>query len=193
MNLMDAIYRRRAVRAYTNKKVDRDTVNALIDAAVQAPSALNAQPWSFAVIQDKNLLKEFSDRAKAGLLQALDPLSPLYRYRDQLSKPDFNIFYDANTLIVVCAKPDGLNGAEDCCLASQNLMLAAYGMGLATCPIGFARPWLNLPEVKRELGIPADYDPVMPIIVGFSREEPSSPARKKPEIVAWKQDLSGPE
>jgi nitroreductase len=186
MDLMDAIYKRRAVRTYMSKKIDKATVETLIKAAIQAPSALNAQPWAFAVVQDAARLKQYSDRAKAYALESLKPGSPLFSHRDMLANPDFNIFYDAGTLIIICAKPAALNAAEDCCLAAQNLMLAACGMGLGTCPIGFARPWLNLPEVKRELGIPADYAPVFPVIVGFPKEAALPVARKEPEILFWK-------
>jgi nitroreductase len=186
MEVMDAIYKRRAVRAYAVKKVDKATVTALIKAAIQAPSALNAQPWAFAVIQDEALLKRCSDRAKAHLLGSLGPGSPLSLHRDMLENPDFNIFYDAATLVIICAKPAALNAAEDCCLAAQNLMLSAYAMGLGTCPIGFARPWLNLPEVKRELGISADHMPVFPVIVGFPKGDALPVPRKEPEILFWK-------
>jgi nitroreductase family protein len=83
--------------------------------------------------------------------------SPLFQYRDQLSKPGFDIFYGAPLLIVIAATSDARQSAEDCCLAAQNLMLAAHGMGLGTCCIGFARPWLNLAETKVEIRIPTAY------------------------------------
>jgi len=76
--------------------------------------------------------------------------------------------------------------AEDCSLAAENLMLAAHAMGLATCPIGFARLWLNRPDVKKELGIPESYAPVFPVVVGFQKEPAHSVERKPPEILFWK-------
>lgn len=186
MELMEAIYKRRAVRAYTDRNLDREIVMQLIRAAIQAPSAMNDQPWAFAVVQNRELLKQCSDRAKAHLLATVDARSPLGALRDTLANPEFGIFYGAGTLIVICAKPEGLNPAEDCCLAAQNLMLAACGLGLGTCPIGLARPWLSLPEVKHELGIPPAYQPVFPIIVGFPREEAPPVPRHEPEIVTWR-------
>ena len=164
MELMDAIYNRRSVRAYTDKPVERGTVETLIGAAIQAPSAMNQQPWAFAVIQGAKVLGEYSDRVKAHLLKTMKPQSPLYTHRDALASREFNVFYHAGTLIIICAKPNGLNVEEDCCLAAQNLMLAAYGLGLGTCPIGFARPWLNLARVKRDIGIPGGYGVVFPVV-----------------------------
>jgi nitroreductase len=74
----------------------------------------------------------------------------------------------------------------DCWLAAENLMLAAYGLGLGTCCIGFAVPVLNTPEVKTELGIPPEASAVAPIIVGVAREKPVPVSRKPPEILCWK-------
>ena len=186
MELLEALYRRRSVRAYTSKPVDRSIVMMLLRAAVQAPSTENKQPWAFAIVQDAAFLRRYSDRAKAMLLATLEPGSPWTAHRDHLADPDFNIFYDATTLIIVCAKPLGRSAAEDCCLAAENLMLAACGFGLGTCPIGFARPWLSRADVKDELGIPADYDPVFPVVVGHPREEPAPVMRHEPAIIFWK-------
>ena len=57
MDLKEAIYGRRAVREFTAKPVDEEVLRQLIDAAVQAPSAVNQQPWLFTVVRDKALLE----------------------------------------------------------------------------------------------------------------------------------------
>ena len=185
MELKEAIYARRAVRAYDSKPLPKETVESLLRAAVQAPSAMNQQPWAIVVIQGAELLRQFSDRAKASLLESMDSHSPLHEYRDMLGNPDFDIFYGADTLVVICARSGGLNTAEDCCLAAQNLMLAACDLGLGSCPIGFARTWLSRPEVKEELRIPSDYTPVFPVIVGCPKGEWPPVARHAPQVLAW--------
>lgn len=65
MDTLKAIHQRRAVRNFSPEPINRDTVNTLIEAAIQAPSAMNSQPWAFVVIQDENILKRYSDEAKA--------------------------------------------------------------------------------------------------------------------------------
>ncbi len=136
------------------------------------------------MIQDSAQLKILSDRAKAHALAHLDAHAP-HGFRETLSSPDTNLFYDAGTLILICATASGGFTPGDCCLAAQNLMLAAHAMGLGTCPIGLALGWFNLPEAKRELGIPAGYTPVLPLIVGHPREHPSKPERHPPEVLRW--------
>jgi nitroreductase len=185
MDIMDAIYRRRAIRRYDAKEVDRRTVETLLDAAIQAPSAMNAQPWAFAVIQNRTLLRSLSDRTKAHLLKTYAGDPRFERYRRELSDPDFEIFYGAGTLIVVCASPEGLIPAEDCCMAGQNLLLAACSLGLGTCCIGWARPLLNLSEVRAELKIAEELTPILPIIVGYPRGETPPVPRRRPRVVSW--------
>ncbi len=65
MDVMEAIYNRRSVRAYTDQPVDKTTIEALIKAATHAPSSMNEQPWAFAVIQNPTQLAAWSDRIKA--------------------------------------------------------------------------------------------------------------------------------
>lgn len=186
MDVMQAIEERRAVRAYRDEAVDRETVRKLIQAAVQAPSAMNSQPWAFAIIQDRKILEAISDGAKRLLLDVDTGDPRMKQFREILASPDFDIFYGASTLVVICATSGRQSAAEDCALAGQNLMLAAHGLGLGTCPIGFARAYLNLPEVKSNLGIPADVTPVLPIIVGRPRGAATATPRDDPRILCWK-------
>ena len=77
MNVTEAIYARRAVRSYTPQKVDEATVRSLLRAAVQAPSAMNLQPWVFGVVQDAARLARWSEQregapARAGRALAED-------------------------------------------------------------------------------------------------------------------------
>ena len=70
MDLLEAIHARRSVREYTDTSVDDGTLRELIDAAIQAPSAINQQPWTFVVVRDRALLAEISREAKSYLLKA---------------------------------------------------------------------------------------------------------------------------
>jgi nitroreductase/cold shock CspA family protein len=182
MDVTRAIYGRRAIRAYTQEPVSRHAVERLIDAAVQAPSAMDLEPWSFAVVEGAERLRRFSDLAKQAIPQAvLETLGG--RLRATLADPNYNIFHGAPVLIVICATSDESQAEEDCCLAAQNLMLAAHAIGLGTCPIGFARPWLRLPETKKELNIEANHIPVLSVVVGHPAECPAGPGRRAPTIV----------
>jgi nitroreductase len=183
MDVLDAITHRRAIRDFTREPVHRPTVEALVRAAVHAPSAMNLQPWAFVVIDGRDTLARLSADAKAHLLKAMAPGSPLARYRERLGDPSFDIFYNAPALVIVCATSGELWATEDCALAAQNLMLAAHAQGLGTCWIGFARPWLNEPQAKSRIGIPPHYAPVPPLVLGHPAAAAEPTSRRDPEIV----------
>jgi nitroreductase len=182
IEVLNAIYGRRAIRHYTSEAIAREALEELINAAAQAPSAMNQQPWGFAVITGAQRLAAYSDRVKALVLDLLD--GPFAHASAMLGR-EVNVFHGAPALVVICATSHGSQAAEDCCLAAQNLMLAALANGLGTCPIGFARPWLSTAAIKQELGIPESWTPVFPIAIGKPDENPDGPGRLTPQII-WK-------
>ena len=81
MDLIQALETRRSIRRYAEQGVDRALIEKLIALATQAPSAMNAQPWAFAVITDRQKLQEYSTRAKELLLATMDQHPLFQRYR----------------------------------------------------------------------------------------------------------------
>lgn len=181
MDLREAIYTRRAVREFTAEPVDEKTLRQLIDAAVQAPSAVNQQPWSFCVVRDKALLARISHEAKAHMLRT-SPAGLSHHFQEILNDSKFDIFYHAPALVVISSTAESPWAIENCTLAAENLMLAARAAGLGTCWIGFAQTWLGTPEGKATLKLPAAYVPIAPIIVGHPKSTPPAVPRKEPEI-----------
>jgi len=184
MNVIEAIYGRRAVRAYDARAVDEESIRKLLRAAVQAPSAMNAQPWLFAIVQNEKKLAELSTRAKKMLLEATRGDAKTKHYGPLLGDPSFNVFYDAKTLVVIGA-PRATYAEADCWLAAEALMLAAYEAGLGTCPIGFAVGVLNEPDVLRDLGFPDGAAAIAPIIVGYPSSSAPPIPRTDPRVVSW--------
>jgi nitroreductase len=201
---MEVLYRRRAVRSYKPDVIDGERLQRLLDAAVHAPTARHQEPWQFVVVQNRELLKRISDRAKE-LARAnaahhgnvlKPPGAPGDGVASQLADPDYNIFYDAGTLVIICARltpefftPDSWPAhsfvVADCWLAAENLMLAACADGLGTCCIGFAVPALNDPVIKAELGIPSAVEAFAPIIVGVPAVVTPLVPRKPPVLLRW--------
>lgn len=182
MDLREAIYTRRAVRAYSAASIDEGTLRELIDAAVQAPSAVNEQPWSFCVVRDARLLADVSRRAKQHML-ATTPAGLLsHHFEEILNDATFDIFYRAPALIVISAPAKSPWATENCALAAQNLMLTAHARGLGSCWIGFAQEWLRTSDGRAVLDLPPDYLPVAPIIVGHPRAQPARVPRKAADI-----------
>jgi len=187
MSVLDAIYHRRSVRDYVTGKIDQPVIRSLLDAAVRAPTAMHEEPWSFAVIQDKKLLDRLSESAKKNVYsEAQGSTSDQAKHTlHVVDKPDFHVFYNAGTLIVIYSKLQGPFVVADCWLAAENLLLAACAQGLATCVIGFAVSTLNTPEWKAELKIPAGMTAIAPVIVGVAAGVTPPVPRKPAEVLTW--------
>lgn len=181
MDFLEGLRGRRACREFTGQPVSRDQIGHLIELACLAPSAMNRQPWAYVALQGPERLHELSTRAQKAALQFLLTDSPL---RSHALDPHFELFHGAATLVVVCATDGESQSAEDCCLAGHTLMLAAHAMGLGTCWIGLARPWLSQDAVKRSLGIPALLHPVAPIVIGHPAGH-NQISERNPAKIVW--------
>jgi nitroreductase len=185
MNVYEAILARRSVRRYISQPVEPDIVRLLIEAAIHAPSAFHGEPWAFFVIDDDAALTQLSDQAKPLFLNEARRLGQKRSSRclEAFEDPEFNIFYNAGTLIVICGDTSSPYSAADSWLAAENLMLAACAMGLGSCVVGCAVPALNEPATKQRLGVPEKYAAVAPIIVGYPAEETPPTPRREPLIL----------
>jgi nitroreductase len=179
---IDTIKQRRAVREYTGTPIERSTMERLIGAAILAPSAMNLQPWAFAALLNGERIGEYANRIKNWLLANFQETSLNPSLRKAVEGEGYSVFHGAPAVVLVLAKSQESQAAEDCCLAAENLMLAARNEGLGTCCIGLARHWLNLPSTKQELGLPAAYEVVVPIVLGHPQKWPESHGRNAAEI-----------
>jgi len=166
--VFEAIRGRRSVRAYTGEDVPEGVVERLIDAARWAPSAGNIQPWEFVVVRRAEVKRRLS---AAALDQAFIEEAPV--------------------VVVVCAD-EGQSSAgygsrgrslyclQDTAAATQNLLLAAQALGLATCWVGAFRE----EDAREALGLPRGVRPVAIVPVGHPAEKPGAqPRRALGEII----------
>jgi nitroreductase len=185
MSVMDAIYGRHVSRSYASRHVSEQVVRFLLDCAIQAPSVLNAQPWAFVVLQNANLLRAISEDSKHYLSKRDDRKQMSEQALESFQDPSFDVFYGAKTLILICAKENERDAEAACAMAAQNLLLAAYSLGLGACPIGFVRDILQTDSYKGQLSIPKNYRPMLPIILGYPSGKPAKTTRQSAKILCW--------
>jgi nitroreductase len=182
MDVIEAIYKRRSVRSYEPKPVERNLIESLILDASQAPPPFRGQsPWVFNVVEGVQRIAAYGARARE-LARKHHLDEPGW---DWLERPDFKIFWDAPALIIISG-PIG-----DCCRAGQNLMLSAHARGLGTCWVGSPMLWLNTSEVKAELSIPADLAPIVALCLGYPTAVPEAVIRGRPSII-WIPEIAAP-
>ena len=182
MEIEDAITGRRSVRSFTQAPVDQVLIEQLIEAAVQAPSAMNRQPWVFTVVRNQSALRRLSDEAKRHMLATAEAGKESDQLHVMLKDASFQIFYHAPVLIVIGVREAQPWATEDCALAAQNLMLKAHALGLGTCWIGFAQDFLNTLQGKDIVRLPRTCLAVAPIIVGYPNLAAHPVLRNAPDI-----------
>ena len=183
-NAFEVILGRRSVRSFKKDEISEDVIGNLLEAAIRAPTAMHQEPWGFVVIQDELILKNLSEFAKPLFLaevkqQKVDSQEHLL---DAFERPGFNIFYDAKALILICGRKSSPYFAADCWLAAENLMLAAFAMGLGSCVIGCALEVFNTSDVRLKLHIPEEFTVVAPIALGYPNIITPPTVRKKPLV-----------
>src|SRR5476649_439142 len=180
MDVIEAIYKRRSVRSYEPKPVERDLIESLILDASQAPPPFRGQSsWVFNVVEGVQRIAAYGARAMDHARNH-HPDEPGWGW---LERPDFKIFWDAPALIIISG-PVG-----DCCRAGQNLMLSAHARGLGTCWVGSPMLWLNTSEVKAELGIPANLAPIAVLCLGYPAAVSEAVIRPRPSII-WTAEIA---
>jgi len=116
MDAIEAIRTKRMVRSFADRPIEPERLEAILDAGRHAPSSKNSQRWDFIVIDDREQLRA---------------LSAVGRYASHLAGA-------AAAIAIVTPDPHGpgspLSVVWDCGIAAENLMLAAWSMGIGSCP-----------------------------------------------------------
>ena len=164
MDVTKAILSRRSIRKYTEEPVSGDDIEALLTAAMHAPSAVNEQPWHFVVIKDRNILEA---------IPRISRTAPMVKY--------------APLAIAVCAdknleKFPGL-WALDCSAATENILLAATARGLGAVWTAVYPFEDRIKGIKKLLNLPGDVIPLCIIPVGCPAETPEPVDRFNPSCI----------
>jgi nitroreductase len=183
--VIEAIKSRRAIRSYEDKPVPDSAINLMLEAAIYAPSAINIQPWKFTIVTNKQEMMRFSDAAKQAMLATLPEVADegLERFKSALKNPQYNMFYGAPLLVFISGAKSQF-AVYDCSMAAQNMMLAAYTLGIGSCWIGGAAVYANSPKGKAELGVPVDDQVYAAIIFGYPKGGfPKAPEKRPAQIL----------
>lgn len=169
--VVEAILKRRTIRAYKDIPLSDEVLQTLLDCAMWAPSGRNSQPCHVRVIRDKALLGELDNDFWAKVGRG----TPAY------TKCDVNPVYQGAPALFLIYTPteDQMNSG----LAAENIAIAAEGLGLGSCIIASVGSLLRAEEGekwKKIIDIPLDFKFQIAVAVGEKDEEPA-PKERKPE------------
>jgi nitroreductase len=172
MDIFEAIHGRRSIRDYLPRVVDASIIEAVIEDAAQAPwTPISApEPWAFTVIRGLKNIGLFGARA----LQYARENRPEKGY-GWTERPDFSVFFNAPTVIIISGKSGNPLALEECTRAGQILTLSAFARGLGTCWVGSPMLWLGDQDVRAELCIPDGFEPQAVFTLGYPVAAPKNP------------------
>jgi len=185
--VLEAISTRRSVRAYKQQAVSRDSLMTILEAANQAPSGMNTQPWRFVVVEDKGFKKKLVATAVPNSKRYLEPLRDVNPSRHALIMKRYEeledpVYYSAPVIIFIVGV--GAYASDSCPLACENLMLAAHSLGLASCWVKLGSLILDDAEIVQALELKEGETIFGPILIGYPEGLPKAPLKKDP-VIKW--------
>jgi len=170
--MLELIISRQSDRKYSDKPVEKEKLDKILEAGRMAPSACNAQPWKFIVVTEPNLIGKIAEAASARLIgmntfvaQAPVLLVVVREKPNMSSKVGGTIKNKDYSLI-------------DIGIASENVCLQARAEGIGSCMIG----WFDERMLRKLLAIPRSKRVELIITLGYSLSEQRKKKRKPAEV-----------
>jgi nitroreductase len=158
--VLDFICKRRSVRRFQKKPVPDEILEALMKAAMAAPSGNNAQPWEFVIVRDPKIKEDLS-RVHSWVYMAAE----------------------APAAVVVLGNKSSEWWEDDCAAATENLLLAAANLGLGTVWCGIKEDQAR--AVRKILGASGSMGVLCIVPLGYPAESPSPHTKYRKDKVHW--------
>ena len=151
MEVYKSIMTRRSIRKFTDETISDQLSKKLLQAAMQAPSAHNAQPWHFVLIDNHALMKE---------------IAGFHQYASMLTHSPLAITVCGDTNIEKSSEYLALN----CAAATQNILLAAHGLDLGAVWLGIYPRNDRMAKLSKLLELPESIIPISIIAIRINDE-----------------------
>lgn len=166
--VMKCIYDRRSIRHFKDEKIDKDTLEKIVEAACQAPNGHNKQTWRFTVLTGKEIgkLKE--------------------EVRNTLTRTETDSLYGLDNpaaLVIVTDRKENYNAMANGACAITTMLLSAWSLGIGGCWINALRTIQDEPVIRHLLNsyeIPENHLVVGMVVLGYIEdgELPKKPKRR---------------
>lgn len=171
--VVETIMTRRSVRKYQPQAVNRDTMQVILECGINAPNAINRQAWEVRVVDNPAFINGVTDIFK----QANPKMA---------EDPGFkNMFRNAPTVVFIANDTSFQFSPVDCGLMAENMMLAAWSMGIGSVCLGSSAHFIKQPEAAeylKQLGFSEGYEPLICIGFGYPDEKPAAKPRDKSKV-----------
>jgi F420 biosynthesis protein FbiB-like protein len=196
-DFLDVLKQRRSIRKYRKEPVSQEVAQRIIETAICAPSAHNAQPWRFIIISDQGQKEALADAMGRVWLAELERDHKPKTVAQKAVNASVKRFTSAPMLVMCCLAMEGMDAYPDeerqrnerdlavqsLAASIQNLLLAAHCEGLGAC--WFCAPAFCKTAVRKTLKIPDNVEPQALVTLGYPAEKPVSPERYPSDKVAF--------
>lgn len=171
--VVKTIMERRSIRKYKPQPVEREKMQTIVECGVNAPNAMNRQPWEVRVVDNPDFINGVTELYKKEQPKVAED-------------PNFkNMFRNAPTVVFIGRDVHSGSAEFDCGLLSENMMLAAQSMGIGSCCLGSPVAFMRSPaaaEYLKKLGFSEGYELLYCIAFGYPDEAPAAKPRDLTKI-----------
>ena len=167
--VIQTILGRRSVRAFKDKQLKKEDLDAILECARYAPSAMNAQNWHFTAIRDSASIEKVNGWIVTEIKESRNP-----NLEGILERSNGKVFRNAPCLVVVSSEKADRFGVINASAATQNMLLAAHSLGIGSCwigTVGILGTSKRADYYATELGIPKGYAPFFGVTLGYGASE----------------------
>jgi len=157
---ISAIRERRSIRAYSGEPVGKNLIEEIVDCARLAPTAMNDQPWEFVVVTERG---------------DLERIPPMLGHAEFIASAAF--------AVLVLTRETNY-AVEDCCAATENLLIAAAAHGIGSCWVAGTKQGYG-PAVAKAFGAPEDRQLIAIVSFGYPAEAPQVEKRPLKDVLHW--------
>lgn len=171
--VVETIMTRRSVRQYKPQAVEREKMQTIVECGINAPNAMNKQPWEVRVVDNADYINGVTELYKKANPKAAE--DPAFK----------NMFRNAPTVVFIGHDTKSESSPFDCGLLAENMMISAWSMGIGSCCLGSPARFMKTPEAAeylQELGFSEGYELLYCIGFGYPDEAPAAKPREAAKV-----------
>lgn len=171
--VVETIMTRRSIRQYKPEAVEREKMQTIVECGINAPNAMNRQPWEVRVVDNPGYINGVTELYKKANPQAA--ADSTFR----------NMFRNAPTVVFIGHDTKSESSPFDCGLLAENMMLSAWSMGIGSCCLGSPARFMMSPEAAeylKKLNFSEGYELLYCIGFGYPDETPAAKPRETSKI-----------
>lgn len=171
--VVETIMTRRSVRQYKPQAVEREKMQTIVKCGINAPNAMNKQPWEVRVVDNADYINGVTELYKKANPKAAE--DPAFK----------NMFRNAPTVVFIGHDTKSESSPFDCGLLAENMMISAWSMGIGSCCLGSPARFMKTPEAAeylQKLGFSEGYELLYCIGFGYPDEAPAAKPREAVKV-----------